>query len=217
MAETLRRVFTIGEPLTPNLRNHFFERLGAAVELHNLYGPTEAAVQVTHYQCMPNEVLHSIPIGRPIANTQVYVLDERGRPQPIGVPGELYLGGVCVARGYLNQPERTAERFIPDPFVGTANTNGARPARLYRTGDRGRWRRWLARIPWAARRPGKNSGRTRRTAGGRGRSDAASRSGRDDCPRGRRPVRRLAAGGLRRTAQGTSSTKRERHAIVCRQ
>ena len=138
--KTLRRVFTIGEPLTTSLRDRFYQRLGPGVELHNLYGPTEAAVEVTHHHCIPGEGPQPIPIGRPIANTRVYVLDERGRPQPIGVPGELYLGGVCVARGYLNQPALTAERFVPDPFDGAARSVGGSAARLYRTGDRGRWR-----------------------------------------------------------------------------
>ena len=131
---TLRRVFSIGEPLSAGLRDQFFERLGPGVELHNLYGPTEAAVEVTHYQCIPHEGPRPVPIGRPIANSRVYVLDERGSPQLIGVPGELYLGGVCVARGYLNRPELTAERFVPDPFGGKAANH-----RLYKTGDRARW------------------------------------------------------------------------------
>ena len=137
----LRRIFTIGEPLTAGLRDQFFQRFSPRVELHNLYGPTEAAVEVTHYQCLPDVGLERIPIGRPIANSRVYVLDERRRPQPIGVQGELYVGGVCVARGYLNQPELTAERFVPDPFDDAAGTaSGTASARLYRTGDRGRWR-----------------------------------------------------------------------------
>jgi amino acid adenylation domain-containing protein len=138
--KSLRRVFSIGEPLTTSLRDQFFRRLGPAVELHNLYGPTEAAVEVTHHHCIPDAGPQPIPIGRPIANTRVYVLDERGRPRPIGVPGELYLGGVCVARGYLNRPDLTAERFASDPFADEAGQTGGMAARIYRTGDRGRWR-----------------------------------------------------------------------------
>ncbi|TMB88156.1 MAG: amino acid adenylation domain-containing protein, partial [Chloroflexi bacterium] len=103
--------------------------------LENLYGPTEAAVDVTWQPCTP-EMTHAavVPIGRPVANTQVYVRDAAGQPAPIGVVGELYLGGVQVGRGYWGRPDLTAERFVPDPF-------GAVPgARLYRTGDLARYR-----------------------------------------------------------------------------
>jgi len=110
--------------------HHFHERLPWA-QLHNLYGPTEAAVDVTAWTCVAGDDRASIPIGRPIANTRMYILDEGMEPVPMGVCGELYIGGVQVARGYLNQPELTAQRFIEDPFV----TGG----RLYKTGDLGRW------------------------------------------------------------------------------
>ncbi|MBS1213529.1 MAG: non-ribosomal peptide synthetase, partial [Proteobacteria bacterium] len=75
-----------------------------------------------------------VPIGRPIANTQIHILDKWGQPTPIGVPGELHIGGVSVGRGYLNRPELTAEKFIPDPFATAPD------ARLYKTGDLARWR-----------------------------------------------------------------------------
>jgi acyl-coenzyme A synthetase/AMP-(fatty) acid ligase len=129
----LRRVVCSGEALQAGLARRFHERL-PGVALHNLYGPTEAAVDVTAWTCPPEHEGSIIPIGRPIANTRMYVLDDRRQPVPVGVRGELYIGGVQVGRGYLNQPGLTAERFVPDPF-------GASPgARMYKTGDLGRWR-----------------------------------------------------------------------------
>jgi acyl-coenzyme A synthetase/AMP-(fatty) acid ligase len=129
----LARVICSGEALPAQGVRSFHERL-PGVELHNLYGPTEAAVDVTAWPCMAGEVTDSIPIGRPIANTQIYILDECMAPVGVGVAGEIHIGGIQVARGYLNQPELTAERFICDPFTADAD------ARLYRTGDLGRWR-----------------------------------------------------------------------------
>jgi amino acid adenylation domain-containing protein len=124
---SLRRVVCSGEALSPVLRDRFFEAL--PVELYNLYGPTEAAVDVSATRCVRGSPSWTVPIGRPVANTRLYVLDDRLRPVPIGVPGELYIAGLQVGRGYLNRPDLTAERFLEDPFV----RNGAR--RLYRTGD----------------------------------------------------------------------------------
>ncbi|KUJ69435.1 non-ribosomal peptide synthetase [Streptomyces albus subsp. albus] len=124
---SLRRVVCSGEALPRELQQRFFERSGA--ELHNLYGPTEAAVDVTAWACRRDGDPRPVPIGFPVANTAVYVLDRHRRPVPVGVPGELYLAGRQLARGYLNRPELTAERFVPDPFGG-----GPR-ARMYRTGD----------------------------------------------------------------------------------
>src|SRR5215210_1630069 len=130
---SLRRVICSGEALTPELVRRALVRLGA--ELHNLYGPTEAAVDVTAWACPRDGAagLRTIPIGRPISNTQIYLLDRRFRPVPAGVPGELYIGGVQLARGYAGRPDLTAERFVPDPM-------GTEPgARLYRTGDLARF------------------------------------------------------------------------------
>jgi acyl-coenzyme A synthetase/AMP-(fatty) acid ligase len=98
----------------------------------NLYGPTETTIWSTVYQCREEEG-RVVPIGVPLANTQVYILDGWGEPVPVGVAGELYLGGAGVARGYLNRPELTAERFVVNPFSSEPG------ARMYRTGDLGRW------------------------------------------------------------------------------
>jgi amino acid adenylation domain-containing protein len=126
---SLRRVICSGEALPYELQERFFELLPA--ELHNLYGPTEAAVDVTYWACRRSDERKIVPIGRPVANTQVYVLDGNMHPVPVGVPGELFIGGVQVGRGYWRRPALTDERFIPDPFRAGD--------RLYRTGDLVRW------------------------------------------------------------------------------
>jgi amino acid adenylation domain-containing protein len=129
---TLRRVICSGEALPRELQDRFFARSGA--QLHNLYGPTEAAVDVTSWACQRDGDDRPVPIGFPIANTQMYVLDQYLELVPAGVAGELHIGGRNLARGYLNRPELTTEKFIPDPFDG-----GPR-ARLYKTGDLARFR-----------------------------------------------------------------------------
>jgi amino acid adenylation domain-containing protein len=125
--DSLRRVICSGEALPLDLQERFFSRIDS--ELHNLYGPTEAAVDVTYWACEPGEKRRSVPIGRPIANTECYVLDSRMGLTPVGAVGELHLGGLGLARGYLGRPELTAEKFIPNAFSDKPG------ARLYRTGD----------------------------------------------------------------------------------
>jgi amino acid adenylation domain-containing protein len=125
----LRQVFCSGEALPFSLKEKFYKRLSA--ELHNLYGPTEAAIDVTYWPCKKKNEKRIVPIGRPIANTEIYLLDNRMEPIPIGVAGELYIGGTGLARGYLRHADLTATRFVPHPF-GDGR-------RLYRTGDRARY------------------------------------------------------------------------------
>ena len=124
---SLRHVICSGEALPHDLQEKFFTRLPC--QLHNLYGPTEAAVDVTHWTCQRGSKSTVVPIGRPVANTRCYILDALLQPVPIGVPGELHIGGVQVGRGYHNRPELTAEKFIADPFSSEPG------ARLYKTGD----------------------------------------------------------------------------------
>jgi len=116
----------LSEPLAVDLRGAL-----PAGRLHNMYGPTETTVWSTMHDVAADE--RPVPIGRPIANTQVYVLDARGELLPVGIPGELHIGGLGVTRGYLGQAEATANRFVPDPFQAPGG-------RMYRTGDRVRWR-----------------------------------------------------------------------------
>lgn len=128
---TVRRVVCSGEALAADLVRRCLAILPC--ELENLYGPTEAAVDVSWWRCRADLARDPVPIGRPIANTRLYVLERGGAPAPIGVAGELFVGGVQVALGYVNRPDLTRERFVPDPFSKAAN------ARMYRTGDRARW------------------------------------------------------------------------------
>jgi amino acid adenylation domain-containing protein len=124
------RVLMVGGEAVPGW---LAERWGRGRQLINAYGPTETTICVTMHRCVAEESGNP-PIGRPIANTRVYILDSNREPVPVGVSGEMYIGGTGVARGYLKRPELTAERFVPDPFVKEAG------ARMYRTGDLGRWR-----------------------------------------------------------------------------
>ncbi|MCC5661301.1 amino acid adenylation domain-containing protein [Nostoc sp. XA010] len=127
---SLKKVICSGEALPFKLQERFFKRLSA--ELHNLYGPTEAAVDVTYWKCIPQQG-QIVPIGRPIANTQIHILDKNLQPVPVGIPGELHIGGIGLARGYLNRPELTAEKFISNPYSNDPQ------ARLYKTGDLARY------------------------------------------------------------------------------
>ncbi|MDZ7959078.1 MAG: amino acid adenylation domain-containing protein [Aulosira sp. DedQUE10] len=129
--QCLKRVICSGEALPVKLEKLFFTRFNA--ELHNLYGPTEAAVDVTYWACKNNSTTATVPMGSPIANTQIYLLDKHLQSVPLGVAGELYIGGVGVGRGYFNSSDLTAEKFIPDPFSNEPGT------RLYKTGDLARY------------------------------------------------------------------------------
>lgn len=130
--KSIRRVFTSGQSLLRKDRDRFFEQL-PHVELHNLYGPTEASIDVTSWDCRTEADHPGVPIGRPIENVETFVLDAGMQPVPPGVQGEIYLGGDCLARGYVGRPDLTAESFVPNPF-------SRRPgARMYRTGDFGKW------------------------------------------------------------------------------
>ena len=126
---SLKRIICSGEALPAELQRQVLAQ--TASELHNLYGPTEAAIDVTSWAC--REDGNNVPIGRPIANTQIHILDADLNPVPVGVAGELYIAGVNLARGYQARPSLTAERFVANPY-------GAPGARMYRSGDLARWR-----------------------------------------------------------------------------
>lgn len=126
----LQRIFCSGEELPAALRDQLHATLTS--ELHNLYGPTEVAVDVSYWPAGPDDQSRPVPIGLPVWNTRLYVLDAQMRALPPGVPGDLYLGGVQLARGYLGRDDLTAERFLPDPHRAGE--------RIYKTGDLARWR-----------------------------------------------------------------------------
>jgi amino acid adenylation domain-containing protein/thioester reductase-like protein len=132
---TLRTLVIGGEQALPQRVAAWFECVGERVRLLNTYGPTETTVVATGTElCRDDGRQERLPIGRPLANMRAYVLDARRQPLPVGVRGELYIGGASLARGYLNSPELTAQRFVADPFAGQPG------ARMYNTGDAVRWR-----------------------------------------------------------------------------
>ncbi len=128
--QSIRQVVCSGEALSISLQKLFFEKLNA--ELDNLYGPTEAAVDVTRWQCLKDQNMNSVPIGKPIPNNKIYILDDYNKIVPIGIPGEICIGGIQLARGYLNRENLTTEKFIPDPLSPEPD------GRIYKTGDLGR-------------------------------------------------------------------------------
>ncbi|MEG4996622.1 non-ribosomal peptide synthetase [Microcoleus sp. B4-D4] len=139
--KSLREVVTAGEQLQVNRYiTSFFQQLENCT-LHNQYGPSESHVVTAYTLSGPPENWPALPaIGRPIANTQIYLLQKDGEPIPLGVEGELYIGGICLARGYLNRPDLTAEKFIPNPFKhNEISTIEDKEDRLYKTGDLARY------------------------------------------------------------------------------
>lgn len=130
--QSLRDVFSGGEALPAEVVRLFYEKCSA--KLHNTYGPTEATVESSVWDCEPNDKATIAPIGRPIAGAKLYILDSHQQIVPVGVPGELYIGGIGLARGYLNDPALTANKFIANPFGENAQD------RLYRTGDLAKYR-----------------------------------------------------------------------------
>ena len=132
--DSVKTINLAGEPLSQNIVDGLYD-LASVEKVYDLYGPSE---DTTYSTCALRQPNGAATIGRPIANTRVYILDEHGYPAPIGISGELYIGGAGVARGYLNRPDLTSEKFIPDPFSDDSIGNGSR-ARLYRTGDLCRW------------------------------------------------------------------------------
>lgn len=129
--KSLRRVGIGAEVMPVALKEKFHRHLDA--ELYHCYGPTEATIAVTYWSCNRGDKSLTVPIGRPIANTRIYILDRHLQPVPVGVPGELHIGGECLAAGYLNRPDLTAEKFIPDPFSDDPGE------RLYKSGDLARY------------------------------------------------------------------------------
>ncbi|MBN1050264.1 non-ribosomal peptide synthetase [Clostridium botulinum] len=134
--KSLTKVFCSGEALAVNHVTKFKELVYKVYEtqLHNLYGPTEASIDVTYFDCINNDIGDFVPIGKPIDNTMIYILDKNNNLQPIGVQGELCISGIGLARGYINREDLNKERFIENPFETYSNVK-----RIYKTGDLARW------------------------------------------------------------------------------
>ncbi|HZX27068.1 MAG TPA: amino acid adenylation domain-containing protein [Telluria sp.] len=128
----LRQVMCSGQALPLELQQRFLRQL-PSVRLHNLYGPTEASVDVTSWECRDDVALRCVPIGRPIANIQIHILDAQLNPVPAGVAGQLFIAGVGLARGYLHRPELSAEKFVPNPYATQPGS------RMYQSGDLARY------------------------------------------------------------------------------
>lgn len=137
LCSSLQRVICSGEALPYTLQQHFISTLAAG--LHNLYGPTEASIDVTSWNCRAQQLPGVVPIGKPIANMQTWILDKQLNPVPAGVTGELYLSGIGLAQGYLGQPELTEAAFIANPMAEQNATTDREYKRLYKTGDLARY------------------------------------------------------------------------------
>jgi amino acid adenylation domain-containing protein len=140
--KSLRNIIVAGESCSSDLAERHFMML-PEVRLYNEYGPTEATIWSTVHELDRDDAQASVPIGKPIANTKIFILDQHGHPCPIGIVGELFVGGEGVARGYLNQPALTAQRFIPNPFLSNLPaemTAQISSSRIYKTGDLAKWR-----------------------------------------------------------------------------
>ncbi len=220
---SLRVVLFGGEAVDPGYVREVL-RGGPPAELLHVYGPTENTTFSTWERVHAvDEDATTVPIGRPIANTRAYVLDERMRPVPLGIVGELYLAGDGLARGYLGRPDLTAELFVPDPF-------GPEPGgRLYRTGDRVLWRasgslEFVGRIDHQVKlrgfrvEPGRDRGGARAPPGGRrrGRRGEGGRAGRQAAGRVRGRARRRASGGCRPARLGEAPAARLHGALRVR-
>lgn len=125
---SLKKIFCSGEVLPAPLVAKAYSQL-EVIDIYNLYGPTEAAVDVTSWLCERGNNIHNIPIGNPVANTKLYIVDEHMNLSPIGIPGELYISGTQVAQGYLHKDDLTKERFVTDVFTGNSQN------KMYKTGD----------------------------------------------------------------------------------
>ena len=134
---SLKQVFASGEALQVKQVQRFNQLVGSryGTKLINLYGPTEATVDVSYFDCPEGQEIELVPIGKPIDNIQLYVVDKYNNLQPVGIPGELCIAGDGLARGYLNRPELTAEKFVSNPFARENSANSL----MYRTGDLARW------------------------------------------------------------------------------